>query len=113
MYMNGPEIMAFSLTEVPRAIHSLMAKSGLGVDDFRHFVLHQANAFMLESLRKKLKLPAEKMPICLEYTGNTVSSTIPIALDHLSRAGQLRRGQRIMVVGFGVGYSWAAAVVDF
>jgi 3-oxoacyl-[acyl-carrier-protein] synthase-3 len=113
LHMNGAEIMSFSLTEVPRAVRALMAKTGLGIHDFNFFVFHQANRFMLESLRKKLKIPAEKMPVFLEYCGNTVSSTIPITLDHLCKTHQLKRGHRMMVVGFGVGYSWAAAVVNF
>jgi 3-oxoacyl-[acyl-carrier-protein] synthase-3 len=111
--MNGAEVMAFSLKEVPRAIDALLLKAGKTREDVDLFVLHQANKFMLEALRKKLKVPTEKLPILMEDCGNTVSSTIPIALHKLRDQGQLKEGQQLMLVGFGVGYSWAACLLNF
>jgi 3-oxoacyl-[acyl-carrier-protein] synthase-3 len=113
LYMNGAEVMAFSLKEVPRAIDALLLKAGKTREDVDLFVLHQANKFMLEALRKKLKVPTEKLPILMEDCGNTVSSTIPIALHKLRDQGQLKEGQQLMLVGFGVGYSWAACLLNF
>jgi 3-oxoacyl-[acyl-carrier-protein] synthase-3 len=66
---------------------------------------------MLEHLRAKLKIPPEKFVVSMERCGNTVSSTIPIALHHAAREGALRPGHLVMLVGFGVGYSWAATLV--
>ena len=105
LYMNGAEIMTFALRSVPKAVADLLAKDGRTMDDFDAFVFHQANAFMLERLRRKLSIPEEKFVLHMKDCGNTVSSTIPIALEPLVRDGKPRR---IMVVGFGVGYSWAA-----
>jgi 3-oxoacyl-[acyl-carrier-protein] synthase III len=113
LYMNGAEVMAFSLTEVPKAVDSLLLKSSKTKEDIDLFVLHQANKFMLDALRKKLKVPEEKLPILVEDCGNTVSSTIPIALFKLRQQGRLMSGHRLMLIGFGVGYSWAACLLNF
>lgn len=113
LYMNGAEVMAFSLVEVPKAVDKLLNNAGLTKENIDFFVLHQANKFMLDALRKKLKVPPEKLPILVEDCGNTVSSTIPLALFKLKRDGRLQSGQQLMLVGFGVGYSWAACILNF
>lgn len=113
LYMNGAEVMAFSLRDVPRAVDALLLKSAKAKEDIDLFIMHQANKFMLEAMRKKLKLSEDKLPITMERCGNTVSSTIPIAMNHLILQGKLKHGQRVMLVGFGVGYSWAACLLNF
>lgn len=113
LYMNGAEVMAFSLKEVPKAAESLLLKAGKTKDDIDFFILHQANKFMLEALRKKLKVPEDKLPITMGRCGNTVSSTIPMAMHKLIGERKLQHGQRVMLIGFGVGYSWAACLLDF
>jgi 3-oxoacyl-[acyl-carrier-protein] synthase-3 len=111
--MDGAEVFAFTLREVPAAIDALLDKAGLGKGEVDYFVLHQANRFMLDALRKKIGIPQEAMPIHMEDVGNTVSSTIPLALIRMREAGQLASGTRLMLVGFGVGYSWAATLIHF
>lgn len=111
--MNGPEIFNFTLQAVPSAVQQLLHKCGKTLDQVDCFVFHQANGFMLERLRAKLKIPVEKFCLHMEYCGNTVSSTIPIALEHALGEGKIRPGQDVMLVGFGVGYSWAACMVRF
>lgn len=113
LYMNGGEVFAFTLKEVPLAVNGLLEKAGLSRDDIDFFVLHQANQFMLDALRKKIQVPAEKMPICLEDCGNTVSSTIPLTLIQMRAEQKIQPGQKLMLVGFGVGYSWAATIINF
>jgi 3-oxoacyl-[acyl-carrier-protein] synthase-3 len=76
------------------------------------FVFHQANKFMLERLRSKLKLPQEKFWLDMESCANTVSSTIPIALEQAQIQGHIQPGDKAMLVGFGVGYSWAATMIQ-
>ncbi len=105
IYMNGPAIMAFTLREVPAAIAALSEMTGLTLDDYDTVVFHQANGFMLERLRAKLGIAPERFAVRLEDCGNTVSSTIPIALEPLIGGP---RSLRALLVGFGVGYSWAA-----
>lgn len=112
LYMDGAAVMTFSLTEVPRAFESVLLKAGCAINDIDFFVFHQANKFMLEALRKKLSIPAEKMPILVEECGNTVSSSIPMALTQMKEQGQLKAGAKLLLMGFGVGYSWAGCVVD-
>lgn len=111
LFMDGPEIFNFSLKEVPKAVTRLLAKVDLTIGDIDYYVFHQANRFMLEHLRKKLKIPAEKFCINMESYGNTVSATIPMALALAQSRGEIATGNLIMLVGFGVGYSWAATLV--
>jgi len=111
LYMNGPEIFAFTLRTVPHAVAALVERSGVGLDEVDQFVFHQANRFMLEHLREKLKIPAEKFVYAMSHVGNTVSSTIPIALKEAVERHQIPAGKLVMLVGFGVGYSWAGTLV--
>jgi 3-oxoacyl-[acyl-carrier-protein] synthase III len=112
LYMNGPEIFNFTLKTVPGAVEQLLQKCGMSIDEVDYFVLHQANRFMLERLRKKLNIATEKFWLDMETCGNTVSSTIPIALETAKKQGTIRSGDRVAVVGFGVGYSWAASMIQ-
>jgi 3-oxoacyl-[acyl-carrier-protein] synthase-3 len=110
LYMNGPAIFSFTLKCVATMLSSLLEKTGLQRTDIDWFVLHQANRFMLEALRKQLRLPPERFALDLADKGNTVSSTIPIALADMQRNGQLKPGARVMLIGFGVGLSWAGGM---
>lgn len=111
LWMNGPEIFNFTLRIVPDVVQRVLAKAGLKQEEVDLFVFHQANQYMLEHLRKKLGVPAEKYVVALAHTGNTVSCSIPIALREAEAAGRLRPGARMMLVGFGVGYSWGATMI--
>jgi 3-oxoacyl-[acyl-carrier-protein] synthase III len=111
LFMDGPEIFRFTLDAVPNLVRQTLSKAGLNIDRVDHFVFHQANGFMLSHLRKRSRIPKEKFAEFFDFCGNTVSSTIPIALVELGKAGGLRAGSRIMLVGFGVGYSWGACMV--
>jgi 3-oxoacyl-[acyl-carrier-protein] synthase-3 len=113
LFMNGAEIFNFTLRTIPQCVTSLLARSGKRLEDIDLFVFHQANRYMLDHLRKKLKVPEEKFFIWMESCGNTVSSTIPIALKHAEVEGRLKPHQLIMLVGFGVGYSWGATLVEW
>lgn len=113
LYMNGADVMTFSLKEVPRAIEALLKKASEKRENINLFVLHQANKFMIDALRKKIGVSEDRMPIMIEDCGNTVSSSIPIALYKLRAKGVLKKGQKLVLVGFGVGYSWAACLVNF
>jgi 3-oxoacyl-[acyl-carrier-protein] synthase III len=110
--MNGPEIFEFTLDVVPKIIEQALQKAQLDFQDVELFVFHQANAYMLEHLRKKLQIPVERFWVAMDFCGNTVSSSIPIALREAANAGVLAKKQKVMLVGFGVGYSWAATIID-
>lgn len=111
LYMNGAEVMSFTLREVPRSVEKLLDKAGLEREQIDYFVLHQANRFMLETLRKKMKIPSEQMPVRIEDVGNTVSSTIPLTLISMMQQGLLDTEKQLMLVGFGVGLSWSACIL--
>jgi 3-oxoacyl-[acyl-carrier-protein] synthase-3 len=111
LYMNGPEIFTFTLRVVPDTVRRLLTLAGKGLEEIDLFVFHQANQFMLDHLRKKLKIPQERFYIAMRHCGNTVSCTIPIALKHAWEAGKIQPGHLIMLVGFGVGYSWGATLI--
>ena len=113
LFMDGPEIFKFTLEAIPALVRDTLAKAGLELDDLDHYVFHQANAYMLNFLRKKIKIPAGKFPQEFAFCGNTVSSTIPIVLAEMVRKGTLLPGQKVMLVGFGVGYSWGAALCEW
>ncbi|MDR6544450.1 3-oxoacyl-[acyl-carrier-protein] synthase-3 [Chryseobacterium rhizosphaerae] len=113
LYMNGPEIFNFTIENIPGLVKETMEVNGLTMDDIDHFVFHQANSFMLNYLRKKTKIPTEKFYIDMEKTGNTVSATIPIALKNMMDKGILKKSDKVLLAGFGVGYSWGATVLDF
>ena len=107
--MDGQEIFVFTLTKVPKMVKDVLMKNGLQKEDIDLFVFHQANKYMLEHLRKKLKIEDDKFFVNFEKIGNTVSSTIPIALCDAKDQGLLRGN--VLLAGFGVGLSWGATVI--
>jgi 3-oxoacyl-[acyl-carrier-protein] synthase-3 len=109
--MNGGEIFTFTLRAVPAAVAQLLDRAGLTLSEVDAFVFHQANQYMIEHLRDKLGIAPAKFVIEMRDCGNTVSSTIPIALRRAIDAGTIRAGHRVMLVGFGVGYSWGALMI--
>ena len=109
LFMDGQEIFMFTLMKVPKMVKDVLSKNGLAKEDIGLFVFHQANKYMLEHLRKKLKIDEEKFFVNLERVGNTVSSTIPIALCDAREQGLLKGN--VLLAGFGVGLSWGATVL--
>ena len=111
LFMNGAEIFVFTIDAVPKSVAALLQKACLTAADIDLFVFHQANRYMLEHLRRRLKIPPEKFQLSMAHCGNTVSSTIPIALKHAMDEGKVSPGTVLMLVGFGVGYSWGATIL--
>jgi len=111
LFMDGAEIFTFTLSAVPESVGELLCRSGKSLDEIDLFIFHQANKYMLEHLRKRMKISAEKFYVAMSHCGNTVSSTIPIALKHAAWENRLHPGALVMLVGFGVGYSWGATLL--
>lgn len=111
LFMDGPEIFNFTIEAVPRAFSDVLEKNNTSLEDVDYVIFHQANRFMLEYLRKKIGIPAEKYFLDMLHTGNTVSATIPIALKMSLDRGIIEKGHRVLVLGFGVGYSWGGTIV--
>ena len=113
LFMDGGEIFNFTLKAVPKLIQALFAATGKDSEDYDHFLFHQANAFMVNHLRKKAKLPAEKVPINIDRFGNTSSGTIPLLIVTECRDAVTGINPcELAMFGFGVGYSWAAAAMN-
>ena len=113
LFMNGSEIFNFTLEAVPESIEKVLEKNNLNFEDIDYFLFHQANNFMLEHLRKKLNIPEEKFPKFIENTGNTVSSTIPLMMNDLNEKQTLQKGDKVLLIGFGVGYSWGTTIIEY
>lgn len=113
LFMDGPEIFKFTMQAVPACVDETLRRAGLAKADVDLFVPHQANAYMLESLRQRMDIPEERFYVNMADCGNTVSASIPIALRRAVDDGSLEPGMRVMVVGYGVGYSWAAAMLQW
>ena len=111
LYMNGPAIFEFTIRRIPVVIAELFRRAEVTMDDVRWVILHQANEYMLRYLQKKVAIPDEKFAVHFAHCGNTVSSTIPIVVQHLVDEHMVDRDDLIMTVGFGVGYSWGANLI--
>jgi 3-oxoacyl-[acyl-carrier-protein] synthase-3 len=109
--MNGPEIFNFTVGVVPDLVENVLQRTCKTMGDIDLFVFHQASKALLCHLRQKIGIPPERFYLALEDCGNTVSSTIPIALKRARLEGALRPGQLALLAGFGVGYSWAGTVI--
>lgn len=105
LHMNGPKIFDFTSKAIPGLVKENLEKNGFEKSDIDTFIFHQANTFMLDFLRKRINIPQENFVIDMLDYGNTVSSTIPIAFKNSMTERALKN---IMLVGFGVGYSWGA-----
>lgn len=113
LFMEGTEIFNFTLGAVPALFNQLCEESGNTVSSFDKILFHQANAFMINHLRKKIKADVEAVPINIDRFGNTSSATIPLLMatdcaDRLKAPG----ASNIAMLGFGVGYSWAGAAIN-
>ncbi|MES2737147.1 MAG: ketoacyl-ACP synthase III [Verrucomicrobiota bacterium] len=109
LHMNGREVFNFALTQVPRQIRALLDNRQLTLDEVDLVALHQGSRYIVEKIRERLNLCASKAPVHLKGIGNTVSSAIPLLLEqHLGR-----RPARILLSGFGVGLSYASALLEW
>ena len=109
--MNGQEVYKFATRQVPACINAALDKAGLCVDDVDLFILHQANVRIIESVAKRLKADIAKFPMNLDKVGNMSSATIPVLLDELNRSGKIKKGDRIVLSGFGAGLTYGASVL--
>jgi 3-oxoacyl-[acyl-carrier-protein] synthase-3 len=111
--MDGPKVWDFAVETVPGLIRTLLADQGFAPSDVDLLVLHQSNLRMIEAIMKSLGLPMDRTVTTLEAYGNTAAASIPLTLHRALETGQLRRGSRVLLCGFGGGLSWGAALVDW
>ena len=110
LYMDGPSLISFTVAAVPKLVNAVLRSAQLSSDELGYYIMHQATFKMLDQLRLSMDVPAEKIPIMLEDVGNTVSSTIPYVISQMRQSNQIVTNQPNMLIGFGVGWSWAGCV---
>ncbi len=113
VYMDGQEVYKFAVSTVPAAIKQVMDEAGLVESDIKYFLLHQANIRIIQSVAKRLKSDLDKFPITLDRCGNISAGSVPILLDEVNKKGMLKRGDKIVLAGFGAGLTWSAAVMEW
>ncbi len=111
--MIGPDIFKFAVRKVPACIDVLLQRAGIEKEDVDHFVLHQANSRIVASVSKKMQIPIEKFPMNIDHVGNTSGASIPILLDEMNREGKFKKGQKIVLCGFGGGLTWGAQLIEW
>lgn len=111
LFMNGSEIFSFTQKNVPVVVRETLVKNNLSQEDINLFVFHQANSYMLNFLRKKIKIAPDRFYVNMDDIGNTVSNSIPIALADAFANNQL--SGNVLICGFGVGYSWGGSILKF
>ena len=113
LYMNGGAIFNFTLDIVPTMLNQVTEKNSITKDDIDFYIFHQANKFMLNTIRKVCVLPKDKFYVNLSETGNTVSSTVLIGLKDCIDNQTIKNKDKVMVAGFGVGLSWGGTILTF
>jgi 3-oxoacyl-[acyl-carrier-protein] synthase-3 len=113
IYMNGFAVWKFISRTVPEQINALLSRNNLSVDDIDFFGFHQASKLTLDSLIKALKIDGDKVYMNLGKIGNTVSASIPIVLKDAESEGKLKRGDTVLLSGFGVGLSWGSLIMRY
>ncbi|WAM30886.1 beta-ketoacyl-ACP synthase III [Caldicellulosiruptor naganoensis] len=113
IYMEGNEVYKFAVKIMPYAVEEVLEKVGLSSSDIDVFIPHQANIRIIESAAKRLKIPMEKVFVNLHKYGNTSAASIPIALDEAVEEGRIKKGDKVVLVGFGGGLTWASTVIKW
>lgn len=113
LYMNGPGVFNFTNSIVPDLVDDILNKNKVVREDIDMFIFHQANKSMLEDLRIKSNIPEEKFYCDISDIGNTVSSSIIIALKRCMENGLIHTNDKVLLAGFGVGLSWAGTIIEF
>ena len=111
--MDGREIFDFATRTVPKSVEALIEKAGISVEDIDIVVPHQANARIVQIVARKLKIPMEKFYLNMEEYGNTSSASIPIALNEMDNKGLIKKGDTVLITGFGAGLTWGSMLIKF
>lgn len=113
MQMDGQEVFKFAVKKVPEIVNAILEETGTDREAVQHYFLHQANIRILEAASRRLKVPMDKIPVNIERYGNTSAASIPILLDEMHRDGRLKRGDTLVMAGFGAGLTWGAALMTW
>ncbi len=111
--MNGKEVFKIAVTSMGNASVQAIEKAGLKPGDIDLFIAHQANYRIMDAVRKRLKIPTEKVFMNISKYGNTSSASVPIALDEALHQGKINDGDLILFSVFGAGFTWGASVIEW
>ena len=111
--MKGQEVFKFAVTAASKDISTALSDSGLTADDIDHYLLHQANIRIIQSIQHYLQQPADKFPTNVQNHGNSSSASCPILLDECNRKGLLKKGDKIALSAFGAGFVSGAVVLEW
>ncbi len=113
VHMGGQEVYRFAVSTVPKSIQKVLEASDVKQEDVTYYVLHQANIRIIQAVAKRLKEEDAKFPISLDHCGNISAGSVPILLDEMNRKGMLKRGDKIVMSGFGAGLTWGTALLEW
>ena len=113
LQMQGNEVFKVAVKKLGEIVDQTLAKAGVDKADIDWLIPHQANMRIIQAMAKRLQLPMEKVVLTIEEHGNTSAASIPLALDHAVRHGQVQRGQILLLEAFGAGFAWGSALVKF
>ena len=111
--MDGQAVFKLAVGVLEDAARAVLDKAGKTAEDIDWLIPHQANIRIMQSTARKLKLPMERVVVTVDQHGNTSAASIPLALDHAERAGQVRPGQLLLLEGVGGGFTWGSALVRY
>lgn len=113
LHMDGMDVFSFAMHNIQHIINEILEVNKLTLDDIDMVIVHQANKMILEFIKRRLKLSDDRFYINMRYTGNTSSPTIPLAIHDLYVNNKLKTNQNILLLGFGVGYSWCGTIMKW
>ena len=113
LYMDGGEVFKFAVKKVPQSILQTLEAANLTTEDIDWYLFHQANARITATIAKRLKVPDEKIPMNVDKCGNTSAASVAILLDEVNRKGMLKKGDKLMLAGFGSGLTWGTMAIEW
>lgn len=113
IHMDGQSVFKFAVRSVPEIVEELLEKAGINREEIDYFFLHQANRRIIEAAAKRIRVDISRFPMNLQEYGNTSAASIPILLDEWNRKGCLKRGNKLILAGFGAGLSWAGSLLEW
>lgn len=111
--MDGQAVFKFAVGEVPKSISKVLEETNTKPEDVKYYILHQANIRILQVVAKHLGLSMDRFPTCMDHTGNISAATIPILLDEINKKGEIQRGDKIVMAGFGGGFTWGSCLMEW
>lgn len=111
--MDGQAVYKFAVTAVPASISRVLQEAEVSVEEIKYFLVHQANVRIIQSVAKRLNAAEDKFPLSLEHCGNMSAASVPVLLDEVNKKGLLKRGDKIVLCGFGAGLSWGTALLEW